>query len=479
MEVVPPTRPGEVARRRPNEEQSPQRSEPANSPAGNRAPVVTPQNAEQLQQQIGNRAVGQLAGSGAEPAEQAEEARAQPVQDHDDPEEERAGYTESEIDVMLGRTEAFGPNVPTFEVISATTSAQLSQGELEQEVGRLWTRDQIGFTAAARQAAETDSATRQGPAIPTQSASFEPDQSYSQRWMLGFYAHDYEKGSGGGDLPALKKLLRRGSGFQQSVQSDFDQVFPFENPSGAKISSEINQKGRHLRRGLERQEIGELVVFFTGHGGGRSILGTDGTSVHWSELASLASLAQDFGVHTVYVLDTCRAGSLASLAQLAAQDDTDETIAESGISDTSAMTSRSETLRSLTTESLAAKEAALDLLDWHRIHRRRRKQRATPELIAEADEQRTLCAKRIAPHISAIYALLHRVEEDSVPHRSELIRQSGALMLGSVWALDPRRIPGFLNNLAPFFDTMNDSINAQLIALRQAVQAARQADPDG
>jgi hypothetical protein len=181
----------------------------------------------------------------------------------------------------------------------------------------------------------------------------------------------------------------------------------------------------------------------------------------------------------VYVLDTCRAGSLASLAQLAAQDDIDEDIGESGIADTAAMTSRSETLRTLTTESLAAKEAALDLLDWHRLHRRARRKRLPADQIAQADAQRALTANRLADHLGNIYALLHRVEEEMVPHRAELIRRSGALMLGSVWALDPRRIPGFLNDLAPFFDTMNDSINAQLIALRQTVQAARQTNPDG
>jgi hypothetical protein len=469
---VPPIRPGQVPRRRPNAEQEQQRSEPDIAGSLNGAPVVTPQNAHQLQQQIGNRAVGELAsiGGGAEP-ESAESA------EHTEPEEERSGYTESEIDVMLGRTEAFGPKVPTFEVISATTSAQLSRGELEREVGRLWTREQIGFTEAARQAAETDSATRQGSAVPTQSANFEPDQSYSRRWMLGFYAYDYEKG--GSDLPYLKKLLRRGSGFQRSVQSDFDQVFPFENPSGAQISSEINEKSRHLRRGLERQESGELVVFFTGHGSGRSIMGADGKSVAWSELSSLASLAQDLGIHTVYVLDTCRAGSLASLAQLAAQDDIDEAVGDSGIADTAGITSRGEALRTLTTESLAAKEAALNLLDWHRFHRRAKRKRMAPDEIAEADEQRTLAAKQLSQHIANIYALLHRVEEETVPHRSELIRRSSALMLGSVWALDPRQIPGFLNDLAPFFDTMNDSINAQLIALRQTVEAARQTNSDG
>jgi hypothetical protein len=260
-------RPGQVARRRPDAEQEQQHSEPDTAAGVNSAPVVTPQNAHQLQQQIGNRAVGQLSGAGAG----AEPESAEPAEQAEPEEEERAGYTESEIDVMLGRTEAFGPDVPTFEVISATTSAQLSRGELEQEVGRLWTREQIGFTEAARQAAETNSATRQGSAVPTQSANFEPDQSYSQRWMLGFYAYDYEKG--GSDLPAVKKLLRRGSGIQRSAESDFDQVFPFENPSGAQISSEINEKSRHLRRRLERQETGELVVFFSGHGAGRSIMG--------------------------------------------------------------------------------------------------------------------------------------------------------------------------------------------------------------
>ena len=440
--------------------------------------MVTPQNAHQLQQQIGNRAVGQLseAGSSVDP-QFAEPAVPAAQEDRAEPQEERAGLTRSEIEVMLGRTEAFGPNVPTFEVISATTSAQLSQGELEREIGNLWTRERIGFTEAARQAAETDSASLQGSAVPTQSANFEPDQPYSQRWMLGFYAYDYQ--TGGSDLPYLKKLLRRGSGFQRSVESDFDHVFPVENPSGAQISSQINEKSRHLRRGLERQETGELVVFFTGHGSGRSIMGADGTSVAWSELASLAGLAQDLGIHTVYVLDTCRAGSLASLAQLAAQDDIDETIGESGITDTRVLTSRSETLRTLTTESLAAKELALDLLDWHRWHRRATRNRVPPDQISQADEERTLATNRLAQHIGNIHALLHRVEEETVPHCAELIRRSGALMLGSVWALDPRRIRGFLNDIAPFFDTMNDSINAQLIALRQTVAAARQTSSDG
>lgn len=492
---MPPVRPGEVARRRPEPDQPGHENPAPLTTSGNSPPVLTPENAEDLQRQIGNQAVSRLpttaTPSAAEHAEQAgqtepteQAAQGEQAEQTDqteqteqaEPEEERAGLTESEIDVMLGRTEAFGPAVPTFEVITATTAAQLSEGELEQEVGRLWERQRLSFTDAARQAAETDSSRNFGPAIPTQSASFEPDQSYAKRWMLGFYAHDYERK--GGDIPSVKKLLRRGSPFQQSAQADFDQVFPVENPTGAQISTEINQSARHLRRGLESREIGELVVFFSGHGGGGSISGVDDKKVAPSELSALAELAQDFGIHTVYILDTCRAGSLASLAQLAAQDDIDESIAEGGLSDAT-MSSRSETLRTLATESLAAKEAATAMLDWHRWYRRQRRQRQPAEAIAEAEQQRVAAVNLFGEHISAIYALLHRVEDEMIPHRADLIRRSGTLMLGSVYALDPRRTRSFLTEMAPFFDTMNDSINAQLIALRQTVEAARQTNPDG
>jgi hypothetical protein len=228
---------------------------------------------------------------------------------------------DEELDRLLDRIglASRAPAVPTFEAITSTTTAEFSAGELEQQVQRLWHRHRLSFTEAARRIAADDN--RRGPRA-TSSAHLRPAHGdYAVRWAVDLAAYDYRRW---GDLPEIARLLRRGSPFQRALDAEADHVVPVPNPTAAQIRSQIFDATMGLWQRLGSGEIGELVVMFSGHGGGGGISGVDEQSIGPDELTRMARMARDFNVHVVFVLDTCRASQLALFASAEAGRDLEE-----------------------------------------------------------------------------------------------------------------------------------------------------------
>lgn len=218
---------------------------------------------------------------------------------------------DAELDQLLEELFPDLPEVPTFEAITSTTTAQFSRGELETEIARLWQREKLDFTAAARAAAQRD--THRGPRA-TQSLQAPAETEYGRTWAVTLFAADYERN---GDIPEINRLMRRGSPFQQALRADVDHVIAVENPSADEMRDAVQSAVIELWEALPESTIGELVVTFSGHGGAGSIEGVDGEELNPADLAGLADFAAGFNIQIVYVLDTCRAGNLINFAQAA------------------------------------------------------------------------------------------------------------------------------------------------------------------
>lgn len=213
-------------------------------------------------------------------------------------------------EIASGELPSPAPATPAWEAVTATTAGEYSRGELEQRIMRAWRRERMSFTEAARRAAEQD---RRGRPRATRSTEA-GDAEYAARWAVTLMAADYEPGAGT-DLSDVARLLRRGSPFQRSLRGSFDRVVPVENPTGGQIVQSIDDAVFAMNESLPAGELGQLVVTFSGHGANGRVVGVDGEAVTPARLGDLAEIAGLFRVQVVYVLDTCRAGTLAQVAQ--------------------------------------------------------------------------------------------------------------------------------------------------------------------
>lgn len=208
------------------------------------------------------------------------------------------------------------PEVGSFEALTATTLAEESAGEMERGIGDLWTREHLSFTAAARRMAEGPALAGGGPQ-PTSSARTGAGALGTRR-ALNLFAHDYRGTSG--DLPGIAEVARAGSPLRRSQDSEFATVDTRLNPTGRDIRAAVYDAVRDAAAASVGSGA-ELVVYFSGHGGGGGISGVDWDAVEVDELASHGRLASSLGVHLVYVLDTCHAGHLATFANVEAMSD--------------------------------------------------------------------------------------------------------------------------------------------------------------
>jgi hypothetical protein len=279
---------------------------------------LSPKNISLLQRTIGNRAIQQL----VQEARSAPDAQLQRDTETEDPErtQTETDSLDAELDALLDQIFGQAPEIPAFEAITSTTAGEYSRGELESEIERLWRRERISFTQAARQTAQNNTPRRRGPRA-TQSAELQPSVPYAKRWAVNLFAADYQ---GRSDLPDVSDLMRRGSPFQRSLAAEFTRVIPVRNPTASEMQSQIFDAIHDLWLSLEENQIGELVITFSGHGGNGSISGVDWEELSPQDLSNMAEMARDFNIHVIYVLDTCRAGILAGFAQAAAVSDLQE-----------------------------------------------------------------------------------------------------------------------------------------------------------
>lgn len=292
--------------------------------------AVTPSMILSLQSTIGNHDVQRLLApkpvlppQATPPTPKiAKTSTIKPALQRDETEEEGEESAEEDLDTLLERIGILAdpPEVPAFEAITGTTAGEFSGGELEGEIGRLWSHDEMSFTTAARTAAEENTSSDHGP-VATNSPEIAPEAEYAHRWSVNLYAWDYPDGRTDLDLT---ETLRARSPFQRALQEEFERVIPVENPTAAGMYSAVFDAIMGLSQTIEPNQTAELIVTFSGHGRNGTLFGVDWSEMGTDQLQSLANVAQDFRVHLVYILDTCRAGIVASVAQDSLAEDISE-----------------------------------------------------------------------------------------------------------------------------------------------------------
>lgn len=208
------------------------------------------------------------------------------------------------------------PDVPTFEAISASTSAESawdSPADLTGEIGRMWERNQYSFTEAARESAASESLGRgQQTTHPIQSPQSETRQ-YAAREALAWVVSEYNSWS---DLRGVLPLLRQGSPFAAALSSEFSNITRIDNPTSDRMYSTFYDAIFSMHSRLPEGALGELLVYFSGHGGRDGIFGSDEQRpLDPLTLQRLSNMAAEMGIHTIFVIDTCNFGDLVNVAQ--------------------------------------------------------------------------------------------------------------------------------------------------------------------
>jgi hypothetical protein len=280
--------------------------------------------------------------------------------------DEESAALDAELEALLDQIR--GQEPPPFEAITSTTAGEYSRGELEHEIGRLWRRQRMSFTAAARRVATQGSRGGRGPRA-AESQQIDPESPYALRWSVNLFAYDYQKW---GDLPEIRELFRRGAPFRRSLEADFSRVIPVMNPTGDDMRSAIYDAIFEISAATPEGQLAELVVTFSGHGGNGVIFGVDEQPLRPSDLREIGHFAQDWGVHLIYVLDTCRAGFLVSFAQASALTDIEEQLDDSPAGQAVRARLETDLLRRIGTFSSAINNRTIDLGDAYKTYRRRR-----------------------------------------------------------------------------------------------------------
>lgn len=226
---------------------------------------------------------------------------------------------------------------PGAEVITTSTGAQSTTGELTSRALQLWRREHVALDDAYRQAADEDLAPVGGSGpdvVPTRGGAAPPERP-AVHWGVLLAAWDYanvrgredpteasgiapflqpEGGGNSGNLGDVRAMLRQGSPFMQAADG-YDRHVVVENPSTAGMTSAIYDAADGLGALVAPGQRAQLTVNFQGHGGGGAIEGVDGEVLERGDLLRAAEYAREQGVHVTYVLDTCNAGSAALLAE--------------------------------------------------------------------------------------------------------------------------------------------------------------------
>jgi hypothetical protein len=202
------------------------------------------------------------------------------------------------------------PQVPEFEAITGTTQAQNSFGDLGDAITRLWHREHLSFIDSAREVASRPPTGRMPRA--TQSAPVEASRTYQPRHAVVMVAWNYTRWN---DVPQIRRYLRQGSQFQDALRGEFATVNNYENPTGSQIEINIQNSIQALSRQVSPGQIGELLVYLTGHGGSGGIYGIDQVGVSPARLRELTQEAARANVHITYIIDSCNIGELVNLAQ--------------------------------------------------------------------------------------------------------------------------------------------------------------------
>ena len=231
--------------------------------------------------------------------------------------ENTAQPADAELEALLAKIPS-PPRVPAFEAITSTTAGEYSRLEWEEAMQKSWRRERLSFTQTARRVAGTEAANRP---VSTEGPRTTPPAPYAKRWTLNLIATTYRRKK---PMAHVANFLKKGSPFAQAQAAESDRVINVQDPTGAAMRSNISDAVLSLFAALPANQIGELVVYFSGHGTNGRILGVDWKVLSPGDLENLANWARDWNVHIVYILDSCRAGGFVVLSQASAIKEAEE-----------------------------------------------------------------------------------------------------------------------------------------------------------
>lgn len=370
-------------------------------------------------------------------------------------------YMDQDLDEILD--ELRGPDVPSYEVIGATTGAENSAGELTAAVNRLWRRNReepVPLLDLYRQVARENTAGRRAP-LPVESPASE-EVTFAQRWALVWAAADYRLW---GDMPEIAALLRRGSTFQRALRGEFDHIENVRDPNDETMRDTFFDAVLALSHAVPYGEVGQLVVNFQGHGGGGAIYGVnEGDGLGPDELRGWAEMAQEFHVHVVFILDTCNVGQAVTYAQAELGEELGEDIGSLPPEEQQALTDRMAVARQLGSHVFHLNHFLDRLYDLRRpMFQQAGRDEAQPYFGKISDRLDELANFVLHP-------------PEGAPDLGEIITiafpASVTALLGHA---EPtrRRLFQLRREIAPLLDHLNDTINQILLEVRTRLAAAR------
>ncbi|MGB3716830.1 MAG: hypothetical protein WA996_20620 [Candidatus Promineifilaceae bacterium] len=418
--------------------------------------TLSPQEIRRLQQTAGNRAVTRLLVHRSAAIVQRAPAKGDKYKDK--------GL--AELDELLSQIGEKGQKVdiPPVEVISGTTAAEGSGGGIEGEIERLWRREKLTFTKAARKAARKQTGRRRS--VSTQSPHIKPSKAYGKRWSLNLLAADY-KGKKA-DLMDILRLTRKGSPFQKSQAAESNKVLDVKNPTAEEMRTQISEAIFGLHGKLDAGEIGELVVYFAGHGSSGTFSGINWEVVTKKQLASLANLARDFNIHMVYVLDTCRGGPLTHIGRMAAVGDIEKRGAQLPGKLQKAFDERYNLMAALGNLGYRISVTTLPLGDWVRHYwKRPSDKRFRPVIKALALVHKQV--SKLGQHLAKDDPVLKKLPE--LPRLKKLQSRTSMALLRAFEGTR-RLIKKATRNIAWLIDGLNDVVNRLIKGLYKASKGA-------
>lgn len=245
----------------------------------------------------------------------------------------------------------------------------------------------------------------------------------------------------------ILRLTRKGSPFLKSQAAESNRVLNVKNPTAEVMRTQISEAIFDLHGTLEAGEIGELVVYFSGHGSSGNMSGINWKVVTRRQMLKLANLARDFNIHMVYILDTCRGGPLTNTARVMAVDDIHRGY--------KLPVKQWSTLRGLGNFGYQLMNFTLSLGSWVRHYFKRR---STKRFRALFDRLTAVCklVSKLGNHLRKDDQALNKL-----PELSLLKRLQSKTSMTLLYAYEGTRgtIRKAMRNIARLIDALNDTVN--------------------
>ncbi|MEM7371807.1 MAG: hypothetical protein AAF587_24540 [Bacteroidota bacterium] len=378
-------------------------------------------------------------------------------------EEEEDIQLDSETESMLDEVVGESVTPPSFEVIAATTQAENSTGELTERITQLWRRKKMRVDDAARHIANSDP--KRGDPHAMHSGEAVESDLVTKRWAIYLGAWNY-KGSSS-DLPDIRDHLQKGSPFRKALDGSYDKVIIVKNPTADQMNSGVMNAIIDFFPQLQQGNVGELTVYFEGHGGAEGITGVDWSNMSFEDMRSLGQLARDFDIHLTYILDTCNIGSLVNYAQGEQLGDLDEQISERTGPEQDMLEQNRKSIRDIGRATYGIGRG-INLMYWWR------KELKNPDERARIDSYFDILktsATNLQTHLNSGAAWLTGEAIDHIESLMEPLQKQ-------INAADGKRINRrILNRLRkkmnPLVDFLNDAIQDSLFSLRERMNKGK------